>query len=111
MVGHPYIEILNSLKKHREIAVLIHEIAHAICNEKNCKCLKVYEKNPVLTEIHAFKYTLRWLLKHQQKKALKFELKRIESYIEYRSDHYVDVAKHLMKLKLWQKCLNFVNNP
>ena len=109
--GHPYIEILNGLEKHREIAVLIHEIAHAMCNEKNCKCLKVYEKNPVLTEIHAFKYTLRWLLKHQQKEALKYELKCIKSYITYRSDHYVNVAKHLMKLKLWQKCLDFINNP
>ena len=106
--GHPYIEILNDLEKHIKIAVLIHEIAHAMCNEKNCKCLKMYEKNPALAEIHAFKYTLKWLLEHKQKRALRYELKVIESYIENRSDHYVDVAKHIMKLKLWQKCLNYV---
>lgn len=64
-----------------------------------------------MSEIHAFKYELKWLLKHEQKRALKFELKRIESYIVYRSDHYVDVAEYLMKTKLWQKCLDFVNNP
>ena len=110
-LGHPYIEILDSLEKDDKIATLIHEIAHAVCHEKNCECLKIYKKNPVLTEIHAYKYELKWLLKHKQKRALKNEIKRIESYIEYRSDHYVDVAKHLMKLKLWQKCLNFVNNP
>ena len=106
--GHPYIDILDSLEEHDKIATLIHEIAHAICNEKDCECYKVYKENPALTEIHAFGYELKWLLKHKQKRALKFELKRIESYIVYRSDHYVDVAKHIMKLKLWQKCLDYV---
>jgi len=110
-VGHPYIEILDGLEKHRKIATLVHEIAHAICNEKNCKCFEIYKENPALSEIHAFKYTLRWLLKHQQKETLKYELKCIESYIINRSDHYVNAAKHIMKLKLWQKCLDFVNNP
>ena len=110
-LGHPYIELLDSLKEHEKIATLAHEIGHALCNEKNCKCLKIYEKNPVLTEIHAFKCELKWLLKHKQKEALKYEIRGLKSYIENRSDHYVDVAKRIMKLKLWQKCLNFINNP
>lgn len=110
LVGHPYIEICNNLENHQKIATLIHEIAHAICYEKNCECVKIYEKNPALTEIHAYEYELKWLLEHKQKKALRDEIKHIESFVEYRSDHYVDAAKHIMETKLWQKCLDYIKD-
>ena len=108
LVGHPYIEILDSLEEHEKIAVLAHEIGHAICKEKNCECFKVYKKNPALVEIHAYKYDLNWLLKHKQKRALKYEIRQLELHVENRSDHYTEAAKHIMKLKLWQKCLDYV---
>jgi len=107
-IGHPFIEIDNNLENHQKIATLIHEISHAICSGKNCKCVKIYEKNPALAEIHAYKYELKWLLKHKQKGALKYEIEQIELHIKNRSDHYVEAAKHIMKLKLWQKCLDYV---
>jgi len=110
-IGHPYIEIDNNLENYQKIATLIHEIGHALCGEKKCQCVKTYEENPKLAEIHAYKYELKWLLEHKQKKALKYEMEGIKSFIENRPDHYAEAAKHIMKLKLWQKCLNFVNNP
>ena len=110
-IGHPYIEISNGLENHQKIATLIHEIGHALCDEKKCQCVKTYKENPKLAEIHAYKYELKWLLEHKQKRALKYEMECIESCVECRLDHYVVATKHIMELKLWQKCLDYVNNP
>ena len=105
------IEIDKTLKSYENIAILAHEIAHALHDAKDCKCMK----NPdyVEREIHAHKDSLRFLLKHKQKKALKWLIERIKEHAIERCchDEALPAAKHLMKLKLWQKCLGFVNNP
>lgn len=108
VTGKAYIEILNKLDNYQKIITLTHEIAHANCDTKGCKCMK----NPDYTEreIHANKFTLSWLLKYKQKEALKQEMKSLTAqangYSKY--EHYVKAAKHIMKLKLWQKCLDYV---
>ena len=102
------IEISERLSRPQCIAVLSHEVGHALCYEKNCKCFN----NPdiVKREVHAHKYSLGFLLKHKQKESLKWMTEDIRKRSH---DNYVfeQILKHLTKLKLWQKCLNFVNNP
>ena len=104
-----HIEISNSLGKYRRMSVLAHEVGHAQCDAKNCNCM-INRNNHTLAEMHAFKFALNWLLKHKQKRALKVTINNI-NMCAGDPDHYAKAAKHIMKLKLWQKCLNFVNNP
>ena len=106
--GKAYIEISNGLEHYQKIATSIHEIGHAKCYEKNCKCMR----NPDHTEreIHAVKFQLRWLLKYKQKEGLKWEtdsiIRQANGHASY--GYYIKAAKHIMKLKLWQKCLNYL---
>ena len=72
----PHIEILSSLGKHKKMGTLLHEIGHAKCDKKNCPCIKSIDLT--ISEIHAYEYTLKWLLKNKQKKALKAEMKHIK---------------------------------
>jgi len=101
----PRIEIAKGLKKHRRISILAHEIGHALCSEKNCKCM-IGRNNHILAEYHAFKFELGWLLKHKQKKALKSAIHDIKDYHDVNAHQFA--AERIMKLKLWQKCLGYV---
>lgn len=106
--GKPRIKIVNELDNNEKMVTLIHEIAHAKCDAKGCKCMK----NPDRTvrEYHANKFTLTWLLKHKQKELLKQEMDVIIGQANGLSnyEYYVEAAKHIMKLKLWHKCLNYI---
>lgn len=109
--------------------------------------------NPVdktLAEIHAYKFTLSWLLKHKRKRELKLAVKIVENlsaplpqnvdawikadqaatfYLHIGDDinHkkwkktaeeiiddfnscscHTNAAKYTMKLKLWQRCLDYI---
>lgn len=98
------IEVLNSLSKRQKIATLLHEIGHAKCSKKKCECRLV---NSAKGEIHANGYALNWLLKNKHKKILKTEMKLIKNNSD-RIDYYGEAAKHIMKLKLWQECLEYI---
>ena len=106
--GKARIEIADDLTNCQKIRVLVHEIGHAICDMKNCKCMS----NPdhVKREIHANKFVLSWLLKHKQKEALKQEILQLEGQANGQTcyGYYEKAAKHVMKLKLWQKCINYI---
>lgn len=102
------IEIDKTLKSHESIAILAHEIAHALHDAKNCDCMK--NPNHKYREIHAHKDSLKFLLKHKQKKALKWLIERIKEHtIEGAWNNEAQpAAERIMKLKLWQKCLDYV---
>ena len=102
------IEIDKSLQQHQRIAVLSHEVGHALCFEKDCKCFE--GRDIIQREFHAHKYALKFLLKYKQKKALKWMMKDI---IERSHDNpfFEKPLKRLMKLKLWQKCLDYIGEP
>lgn len=106
--GYRHIEIRDDLTDNQKIGVLIHEIGHAICNEKSCRCMQ----NPdhLKREIHASKFVLLQLLKYKQKEILKNEMECLTRQANGNSnyEYYIKAAKHVMKLKLWQKCLNYV---
>lgn len=104
----PRIEIANDLTNSQKTTTLIHEIGHALCDNKSCECMK----NPDHTkrEIHANKFTLSRLMKYKLKEGLKEEMERITQQADGLTSHvyYTDAAQHVMKLKLWQKCLDYV---
>ena len=103
--GQPLrIEILNSLCNHMKLTVLVHEISHAECFKENCECVNTY----TLAEIHAFEYTLKWLLKNKRKEILKIEIEMIKGDCK-REDYYGIAASHITKTELWQKCLKYIN--
>lgn len=108
--GHAYIEISTELENYQKISTLVHEIGHAKCYEKNCKCMK--NSDHAKREIHALKFQLRWLLKYKQKGGLKWEMDSLIKQANGQAcrTYYVKAAKHIMKLKLWQKCLDFIRN-
>lgn len=99
-----HIEIRNDLGEHEKIACLLHEISHIKCYKKKCECSKPINK--LKAEIHAFTYTLKWLLKYKHKKALKIEMQLIQSYSK---GLYYEVAKHIIKSKLWKKCMKYIS--
>lgn len=104
---YPCIKIINELSNDEKLSVLAHEIGHALCFEKKCEC--VLTKDYIKRETHACEYQLSWLLKHKQLKSLEWSMKTLKKWLN-RYDHYVEVAQNIMKLKLWQKCLDYVNS-
>lgn len=98
-----YIEVSNKLSKYLKIATLLHEIGHAKCSIKRCKCsFNVSAEG----EIHANEYALNWLLKNKHKKILRVEMKHIKNNFD-RVDYYGEAARCIINSKLWQKCLKY----
>jgi hypothetical protein len=90
---------------------LAHEIGHAKCDEKKCKCFK-NKGNSVLREYHAYQYELKTLLKHGDRELLSEAIRQIELTFNFGAsygyeDHATAIEK-IMKLKLWQKCLEAI---
>lgn len=107
-IGKARIEIFDDLTDCRKMITLVHEIGHAQCDAKNCECMN----NPdhAQREIHANKFTLSWLLKHKQKEALDREMNNITQQANDNTcyEYYAKAAKHVIALKLWQKCLSYI---
>ncbi|MCK5611627.1 hypothetical protein KAR91_57685 [Candidatus Pacearchaeota archaeon] len=101
-----HIGIKDDLKDYQKIAVLIHEIGHAKCDKKNCDCMK--NPNHKYREIHAYMYELKWLLKHNQREGLNWIVNKLIDIANWEPGYYTEAAKHIMKTKLWQKCLRYI---
>jgi len=82
------------------------------CDKNKCKCFLKVRKDGYtnsLAEQHAHKFALKWLLDNKCKRALKYLIKIIPGDSQYlKSDPHKTAAKRIMKLKLFQKCLDFV---
>lgn len=98
------IEIKSELKGEHKLAVLVHEISHALCAQKNCKC----QSSPALREQHAYTYELKWLLKHKLKEALRSEMRHIKTLRFDVMPQYRMATEKIMKSKLWRRCLIYV---
>jgi len=110
------IVVRDGMDEAKTLGALAHEIGHALCYSKKCKCMKDAHEpgdhlgsNAILAEYHAIKFCLSWLLKNKQKEALAHEIELIkkDSVNKFSAAHK-GACKKIMKLKLWQKILDFV---
>lgn len=105
-----HIEVDRMAQKDTQIAILAHEIGHALCEAKGCKCRNSLPGNHEPAEYHAMKFALTWLLKHQCKVSLRDEFCNIrglaKNSIKFSAHH--KAAKRITKLKLWQKCEDYI---
>lgn len=104
------IEIIDSLTDSQKTITLVHEIGHALCDSKGCECMK--SPDHTQREIHAYKFTLKYLMKHKLKAELKSEIAQIIHQANGNTSYayYQKTAKHIMKLRLWRKCLDYVED-
>lgn len=104
---YPCIKIVDEMPNDEKLSVLAHEIGHALCYEKKCECTLV-GKDYIKREIHACEYQLSWLLEHEQLKSLEWSIKTLKEWLS-RYDYFAKVAQNIIKMKLWQKCLDYIN--
>ena len=64
------IYILKRMSNEKKYAVILHELAHALCHEAKCRCLK--QDNYKMAEIHAMAYSLDRMYKEKRWKILEW---------------------------------------
>lgn len=101
------IQIDQTKPKHVQIAVLAHEVGHALCDAKNCRCRRA---NSTLSEFHAQLFALSTLLEHKSKKALNFLISIIEEEAASGNSIHARADRHIMRLFLWKKCKRFADS-
>ena len=87
--------VINS---KREATVLLHEIGHAKCHEKNCKCIN--RKNHTLGEYHAYRFVMKYAITNST--LIEGFVKDVKLGLNYDLVHII-AAKRIMKLKGWKK--------
>lgn len=101
----PYISISPLIKRDADkTATLVHELGHALHYRRHCKCYTT--NNSELRELHAYRFTMRFMLRYKMRAALRSEIKWLRS----KSLHgfYLDASRQLQTEKIWFKCLEFL---
>ena len=102
IVTDNFIEIDKNINKYKKLAVLAHEIGHAICFQNNCKC--VTEKSNYIAEFHANYFALNWLKENKCKKSLKWLINLINQQ-QHDYDVHGEAARKIKRTKLYRDCL------
>lgn len=101
------IVIMSIGNKAENIVHLIHEKIHLEHETKNCKCMSLNKRT--LAEYHAYKGGLQTALKLNDKNIIEETLLLISGQAEtIGGNPHKIAAKKIMKLKLWQKALDFI---
>jgi hypothetical protein len=97
------IGIWPTLTNYQKVAVAAHEIGHAICWNKQCRCC--WNGDAVLMEVHAWRYSLQHLLDYGNRKSLFFTMEQICSFAcGCRSKDHQKACRRLIKCAVWKKC-------
>lgn len=105
----PYIEIESTGNNLENVISLLHEKAHAAHEKNNCKCMNV--DNHTLAEYHAFRDSLKTALKLNDKEIVKLIIRDIKKAArDVDQNAHRSAARRIVKLKLWQKALDFVKD-
>ena len=106
----PAIEIYSRRNQSEDVVNLIHEKIHADHDAKNCECMVSYDKT--LAEYHAYKEGLQIILKFNSKHIIREALLLIRGQTElFQECCHKTAAKKVMKLKIWEKCENYLTQP
>jgi len=101
----PGVVVKKSLKTDQKIIILLHEIGHAVCDKKRCKCQHPHKKAPsFLTEYHAMKFVLDYLVKCPDKKLITIFVNTL-SEITYYHPVYLRVKNKIGKLKEYKSLI------
>lgn len=101
------IEINSIGNKAEDIVSLIHEKIHLDHETNNCGCIEL--TNRTLSEYHAYKEGLQIALKLGNKDVIKETILLIESQANLPdSNCHTIAAKKTVKLKIWQKCKDYL---
>lgn len=96
-----YITINENIGKIQQATALLHEIGHALCDIKKCKCFKK-SVDEVLREYHAYKFVLKHV--KNDKKLMRQFIKDVEYVLNNNCypDHNKAVQR-IIRLKQWTK--------
>jgi len=83
---------------------LVHEIGHARCFNRSCKCHT--KQDHVLTEVHAELFALHYLLRRGNKKAIEARFKRLHQDWDY--ENYYEAKAIIKKRRIYKRCQEFV---
>ncbi len=113
-VARPFgaIRIDNKETIDTQLAVLSHEIGHAVCDNNQCNCVqnvRLHKECNSLIELHAHLFALKWLIKNKHKKALNKLIAIIKNVSIINEDcAHRTAANELMKKRIWRKCLKLI---
>jgi len=108
----PHIKIdKRIMDENMKIATLVHEIGHAVHYDKHCKCYAKYtgRKRVYMAELHAYRFTLQFLLRHKLFDALRYEYEDMNSLSPNYPEHYKAIAK-IKTEKLWERVEKILDN-
>lgn len=98
----PYIEIPDCLPDADCVAILLHEIGHALCFRKHCRCFAVGD-NRYLRELHAYRFALRYMVRYKLIDALQHEYDNmVFGFYEY-LPIYQKAVRQIKREKIWQE--------
>ena|ERR1035437_2490081 len=103
----PFIVIWKKKSNLKIAATLLHEIGHATCDKKNCKCFTCKscdeDDAEVLSEVHADEFALKKCIEINLIDVLRIRFNKISNWD---SDYKVQykASKILMKKPIWKRC-------
>lgn len=104
----PYVQVNPSLSKIERMVVLIHELGHAICHREHCKCYTEYDgKNKYLPELHAYRFFLKFTLKHKMTDILRHEYDIMDMRTDYPA-LYQEVVDQIKTERIWRKATKYL---
>lgn len=107
----PHIKVDKALSGARQLAVLIHELGHAIHYKKHCRCYTKYDGyNRHLAELHAYQYALQFMIKHKLLDALQYEYDHIIRLEKHQEVLYRNVSKKIQTKRIWKKAKKILDN-
>ncbi len=111
--GQPHIIIDDGIiSSHEGMAVLLHEIGHAICHKKKCECYKVLAGNShtYLPEYHAERFAFRFMLQKKMNEVLNWRINFLIDGCGEFEDYHNKAIDRLRTDPIWQKCKDYLAN-
>ena len=105
-----FIFIANKLNTKTALIVLYHEKGHYSCRINKCDCI-IYSNN-LLSEIHAYKNSLKEAINSESEEFVVENLLAIMGTAFYgsNSDHHTKAALNIINSPIWNECLKFLSD-